>query len=310
MPPRHLDATDIVLMQMLLSNSRSTYREMADFLSASHEEVERRVRSMAELGVLRQFVARLRPGHLKAVGVLVYGNSDLTGLDEAMGHFCKNDSTSWVGLGSGGRVYAGALLRRLSQLDGYVQFLKEEGMRDAVFGIRSPPPDKRTEPLSLDDLDFRILGSMHHDARRSAFEVAEDIGSDKAEVEARIGRMLDGEAVEFSVVLSPEATSDVLCMFHLHHRVGGSLREFMRTKLNEHSPSILFFNAYRNLPDLITALGWVEDMAELRDMKASLEQGPGMERVEANVLLASRAVETWADALIEERAGRAKPVGR
>ena len=303
MPPRHLDTTDIILVQMMLSNSRTPSREMAEFLKTTPEEVDRRVRSLEETGVLRRFVTRLSPSHLKSVGVLVYGRSEITTLDGAIAKLSKNDSTSWVGLASGGRLYAGASLRRLSHLEAYMSFLMEDvGMQDAVFGIRSPPPDMSSKQMELTDLDYRILGSMHHDARKSAFEVAQDLGEEKVLVEERLRLMVAEKAVEFSTVLSPEAASDVLCMYHLFRRGQSPMREFMRTRLNQHSPNILFFNTYRNLPDLILAMAWVNDMAELRDIKASLEQDAAVERVEANVIIASRVVESWSDALIEERA--------
>ena len=58
---------------------------------------------------------------------------------------------------------------------------------------------------------------------------------------------------------------------------------------------------YRNLPDLMMALVWASDMAEVREIKASLEESRQViERVEANVIVASRAVPSWADALIKD----------
>ncbi|MEM0449316.1 MAG: Lrp/AsnC family transcriptional regulator [Methanomassiliicoccales archaeon] len=300
MNPKHLDLTDIVLLQMLLSDSRASYREMADFLRTTPDEVEDRIRTMVQLGVLRSFVVRFRPEHLGAVGIFVYGNSEITKLEEAVARLCQNNATSWLGIGTGGRIYIGALLRRLSHLDSYISFLKEEGIKELVFGIRTPPPNKSREALELNEIDMRIIRALRIDARKSSFEMAKELGYDVELIENRIKRMREGGAIDFSITLSPEATSDILCMFHVYHKVGMPLREFMRTKLNEHSPNILSFNAFRNLPDLITALAWVRDMSELRIIKSSLEGAEGIERVEANILLTSRTTETWADAIIKE----------
>lgn len=304
---RHLDVTDIILVQMMLSNSRTPTKEIAGFLAIAPEEVERRIASLVELGVLRSFIARYSPSYLRSVGVLIYGRTETTTFEEAIARLNRNDATSWVGLGSGGRLYAGATLRKLSHLDSYTAFLREEaGMEDIVFGIRSAPPDVSKTQMLLSELDRSIVRSMHHDARKSVFEVASELGEDRMKVEDRLNIMVRENVVEFSAVLSPEASSDLLCMFHLYRRGHGQLREFMRDKLNQHSPNILFFNTYRNLPDLVMAMAWVSDMSELREIKASFEKEQIVERVEANVILASRVVESWADALIESAVRESK----
>jgi DNA-binding Lrp family transcriptional regulator len=299
--PRHLDATDIILVQMMLSNSRAPAVEISDFLRTTPEEIERRISSLKELGVLRAFVTRYHPSYLSSSGVLTYGRAEVTTLEEAITKLSKNDATSWVGLGSGGRLYAGATLRRLSHLDSYLAFLRDEvGIQDLVFGIRSGPPDLQRQRIGITELDKRILRCMHHDSRKSAHEVASEIREERSTVEERIRKLTEEKIVEFSAVLSPEACSDILCMFHIFRKGNARLRDFMRDKLNQHSPNIMFFNTYRNLPDLVMAMAWSADMAELREIKASLEEGEGVERVEANVILGSRVVESWADALIED----------
>ncbi len=298
---RHLDTTDIILVQMMLSNSRTPPDEIARFLETSKEEVERRIASLIELGVLRSLVTRYSPSHLKSVGVLVYGRAETTTFEDAYSKLHKNDATSWAALGSGGRLYAGATLRKLSQLDSYISFLRDEaGMQDMVFGIRSAPPDFSRPSASLTDLDRKIVRSMRLDSRKSLLEVAKEIGESVEIVGTHLDRMVKEKVIDFSAVLAPESCSDILCMFHLFRREQHELREYMRSKLNQHSPRILFFNTYRNLPDLLMALVWTNDMTELREIKASLEEGQAIERVEANVILASRVVPSWADDIIDK----------
>jgi DNA-binding Lrp family transcriptional regulator len=204
-------------------------------------------------------------------------------------------------MGSGGRLYAGATLKKLSHLDSYISFLKEEvGMEGLVFGIRSAPPDLSRPMIQLTEVDRKILRSMQYDSRKSAYEVSIDIGVTREVVEERLGLIIKEKAVDFSAVLSPESCSDIICMFHMFRRGHLEMREFMRSKLNQHSPNILFFNTYRNLPDLVMAMVWASDMAQLREIKSSLESDQAIERVEPNILLASRLVESWADKLVRE----------
>jgi len=298
---RHLDTTDIVLIQMLLSNSRAPEREIADFLKTEPEEVHRRIQSLGDDGIISRYITRLTPKHLRSAGVLIFGSAEITDLDQALSRLTRNEATSWIGVASGGRVYAGASLRRLAHLDSYLHFLREEiGMEDLVFGIRTGPmTTKEEQPLT--DLDFRILYAMRTDPRKSGYEVAQEVGEPKAAVEERLRSMVEKGQVEFSVILAPEKSSDLQCMFHLHRKGHGEMRDFMRDKLNEHSPNILFFSIFRNLPDMMMAMTWTNDMGELRGIKSSFEHSERFERVEPNVLLASRAVESWGDRLIMER---------
>ncbi|MDD1771158.1 MAG: AsnC family transcriptional regulator [Methanomassiliicoccales archaeon] len=300
--PRSLDTTDLVITQMMLADCRRPDVEVAKFLELGEDEVNRRIASLREDGIVRDFVARIPPSHLRAVNVFIFGTSEISSLKEAREKLGKNDSSSWIGLAAGSRIYVGATLRRLIHLDSYVVFLREElGMTDLTFGIRSGLPRVHEERPSLDSLDYRILASLRRDARKSLFEVGREIGEDRTVVEARVHRMREEGAVEFSIELDPEATSDIICMIHLWRRGRGELKPFMRDKLNEHSPHILFFNQYRNLTDLTMAMCWVPDMSQLRAILRSFQSRDDFYHVEANPLLTSCNLEDWADRLILER---------
>ena len=300
---RSLDETDIVLIQMLLEDSRRPERQVAEFLELTTEEVRQRISSLHKDGLIKTFIARLTPSYLRSVNVFIVGRCDITSLEEARTKLGKNDVSSWTGIGGGSRIYVAASLRRLMHLDHYLMFLREEvGMEDLTFGIRSGKPDVLTEKRELDATDFRILASLRRDARKSHFEVAEDIGVAREDVELRVQRMLADGSVEFSVELNPEATRDILCLFQLYRRGRGDLRKFMRDMLNLHSPHILFFNQYRNLPDLTMAMCWVRDMGAVREIKRSFERHGDFHHVEANPLLTTGMIENWADRLIVDKA--------
>ncbi len=310
--PRSLDATDIVIIQMMLADCRRPDSETAKFLELDEAEVRKRIASLRDDGIIRNFVARMQPSYLRAVNVFMFGYSEIGSLDEAKSKLRKNDASSWVGLAGGSRMYVAATLRRLIHLDSYVQFLKEEAeMKDVTFGIRSGLPTVHHENPPLEAIDYQILKSLRRDARKSLFEVGEEIGSDRATVEERVRRMRDQGAVEFSIELDPESTTDILCMVHLWRRGRGELKPFMREKLNEHSPRILFFNQYRNLTDLTVAMCWVSDMSGLRAILNSFRQNPDFYHIEANPLVTTGIVEDWADRLIVEQAGsgRSSPEG-
>lgn len=297
-----MDATDIVIVQMMLADCRRPDIEVAKFLEIGEDEVRRRIAALREDGIVSGFVARIPPSHLRAVNVFIFGTSEIGSLKEAREKLGKNDASSWVGLAAGSRIYVGASLRRLMHLDSYVIFLREQlEMTDLTFGIRSGLPRVHEERPQLDLLGYRILASLRRDARKSLFEVGQEVGEDRKVVEARVHRMREEGAVEFSIELNLEATSDIFCLIHLWRRGRGELKPFMRDKLNEHSPHILSFNQYRNLTDLTMATCWVRDMSHLRAILQSLQSRDDFYHVEANPLLTSGIMEDWADYLILER---------
>ncbi len=75
---RHLDITDIILVQMLLSDSRTPAPKIAEFLEISTDEVEIRIANLLKEEVLRSLITRYSHSYLKSVGVLIYGRAETT----------------------------------------------------------------------------------------------------------------------------------------------------------------------------------------------------------------------------------------
>jgi DNA-binding Lrp family transcriptional regulator len=50
-----MDKTDVVLSQLLLVNSRLSYRELADTLNLSVTAVHNRIQNLVESGIIRKF---------------------------------------------------------------------------------------------------------------------------------------------------------------------------------------------------------------------------------------------------------------
>ena len=53
-----MDKTDVILSQLLLANSRRSYRELAEKLNLSVTAVHNRIQSLIEMGIIRKFIAR------------------------------------------------------------------------------------------------------------------------------------------------------------------------------------------------------------------------------------------------------------
>jgi len=68
-----MDKVDVILCQLLMANSRLSYRELADKLNLSVTAVHKRIQSIMELGIIRKFTANISLGALKATHIIIFG---------------------------------------------------------------------------------------------------------------------------------------------------------------------------------------------------------------------------------------------
>ena len=54
-----VDKTDVILCQLLLADSRLSYRKLAEKLNLSVTAVHNRIQSLIEMGIIRKFNAKL-----------------------------------------------------------------------------------------------------------------------------------------------------------------------------------------------------------------------------------------------------------
>ncbi len=156
---RLMDKTDILLSMLLLTNSRTPYRDLAEKLNLSANAVHQRIQELIQLGVIRKFTTKINLIALRAVVVYIYGTSDAKPLDKAHEKIGKNDRVYWVAYAGGNWLYVGAYLRDLSELQGLAEFVKREAlMPNPTVGIIPPTPSSlilglsRCLPIWIDEL--------------------------------------------------------------------------------------------------------------------------------------------------------------
>jgi DNA-binding Lrp family transcriptional regulator len=67
---------------MLLANSRTSYRDLAERLGLSVNAVHKLIQAMVEEGIIRAFTARISLSALNALTVIIYGRSDSVSTQE------------------------------------------------------------------------------------------------------------------------------------------------------------------------------------------------------------------------------------
>lgn len=309
MPRDGMDRTDLDLSRLLLENSRTPFRELAERLNLSVPAVHGRVQALQKAGVIKAFTARVSLAYLAAPTATVFGvtrDPDPEALSERLG---ADEHTYWVALGGGDFLYVGGYLRSAGELDAYASFVaKEARMPDATVAITSPPrlPAKQ-ERFRLDRLDYRILRVLAKDARRPVTEVAEEVGASAKTTARHLERMAAAGAVEFSVEWYPDASDDIVPLCHIRLGPGEDKHGAMAHLLNRYAADILFVFLFDNLPSALVTAFWENSMKGVKQLRTRLQAEPSFQSMTMNVLYTGRIYDTWRDALVEAEASRKAP---
>jgi DNA-binding Lrp family transcriptional regulator len=169
-----VDKIDVILCQLLLANSRLSYRELAEKLDLSVTAVHNRIQSLIELGIIRKFIAKPSIFAQNAIHVFIYGNSKTNSIRDLNPKLQKHGSIYWLAVGGGNVLYIGAYLKNIAELEPLVRFIKEKAeMPEPTVGITFSPIPLFLKNVKVDsqlcELDYKITRSLKDDSRKSHF---------------------------------------------------------------------------------------------------------------------------------------------
>jgi DNA-binding Lrp family transcriptional regulator len=298
-----MDRTDLILCQLLLLNSRRSYRELADALNLSVTAVHKRIQSLVELGVIRKFTAKIGMGAVNAINVIIFGTSKIASIHDLKGKLAEQGSIYWLATGGGNFLYIGVYLRSIAELEPLVNFCKETaGMPEPNVGITSLPslsisPEAyRARDMTLYDLDYQILRSLKDNSRKATSEIAEELHVSAKTVRRRLSRMINLGLVELSIEWYPDASNDIITVLHLQLKPEAE-KSAIDKILKTYSPNMMFYWGFSNIPNYFVAFVWTNTMKELQGIRESLEREEVLRSFSPNILYAGYIFGTWRDQL-------------
>jgi len=294
-----LDKTDVILCQLLLANSRLSYRELAQKLNLSITAVHNRIQTLIELGIIRKFTTKLSLVAKNGIHVLVFGTSKMSSIHELNPKLEKHGSIYWLAIAGGNTLYIGAYLHDIGELDSLARFIRDAAdIPEPTVAITTSPVPLQMWNLKLDtalcDLDYRIIRSMKDDSRKPTSEVAQELGVSTKTVRRRLSRMQKNFLVVFSIDWYPDASNDIISTFHVKVKPEADAN-IPNTILQKHCPNILFYWGLSNIPGAYLFLAWTPTAKELRDIRESLEREPAVQSVSPNILYTGYIFPTWID---------------
>ena len=294
-----MDKNDVILCQLLLANSRLSYRELAEKLDLSVTAVHNRIQALMDMGIIRKFTAGLSVLAQNAIHILIFGISKTTSINNLKPKLEKQGSIYWLAVAGGNVLYIGAYLRNIAELDGLVRFVVETAeMPEPTVGITTSPIPANM--LSMDiqtklcELDYKIVRSLKDDSRKATSDIAEEIGVSAKTVRRRLAYMTKNFLIELSIDWYPDASNDIMSIFHIHLK-DDSNPNAANLILQKHYPNTLFYWGFSNLPNNYFFMVWTPTSKELKYVRESVEQNQAVQSVAPNVVYTGYIMPTWRD---------------
>jgi Lrp/AsnC family transcriptional regulator for asnA, asnC and gidA len=288
-----MDKTDMALCMLLLANSQISYKHLADNLDLSVNAVHKRIQLLIKSGVIRRFTARISLLALGATTVWFFGVSNEPVLQNLNDRLGEHGSIYWLAIAGGNYLLIGAFLKRISELESLVEYLKKEAkMPNPTVGIVGQ--QYTTKDVTLYPLDLQIIRALKDNSRKPLADVAEELGVSAKTVRRRLSRMITNGLIELSLEWYPDASDDIMTLFHFQLKIS-SEKSRIDHLFKEYPSNVLFHMAFSNLPNEIIAVVWTNTMKQLKDIQASFEQAKLFESIIPNVLYTGYIFDTWRD---------------
>ena len=299
-----MDETDLILSKMLLFNSRTPYRALAEALGLSVNAVHKRIQSMVEEGVIRGFTTKVSLIPLGAYHVFLHGRSEAKSTYSIMDDLGSHDSVYWVTLSGGNYVYVGAHLREIQELPSVSEFVGRVGRMPDLnawivheyFSGKGGPIEELIRPI-----DWEILASLRYDSRKPVSKIAEEIGVSSRTVRRRLAHLVEEGIVDFSIAWYPDSSNDINAVIHLDVDAS-SAQGVVDRYTAEYQPNALFAWRFISHPSKVVAFLWAPSMSRMRELTVRIGGDEAFSSTTPTVLYAGGLYETWRDRLVEEHA--------
>ena len=295
-----MDKTDVILCQLLLANSRLSYRELGEKLNLSVTAVHNRIQNLIELGIIRKFTAKLSLLAKNSIHILIYGASKANSIRDLNPKLQQNQSIYWLAVSGGNVLYVAAYIKNITELDGLVRFVKDTAqISEPTVGLTiSPMPPSMKIPknlqTSLCELDYKIVRSLKDDSRKPTSQIAEELCVSTKTVRRRLKRMEDNFLVSLSMDWFPDASNDIISVFHIQTKPDADPNAATAIWM-KHYPNVLFYWGFSNIPNNYLFMAWTPTTKELRDLRENFEKEPAIQSVSANIMYTGYIFPSWMD---------------
>jgi DNA-binding Lrp family transcriptional regulator len=313
-----MDEKDIEILKMLISNSRTPYREISDKLGLSINGVYKRVKNLTDSGVVRDFQTNLDLRVINAIPVMIFGQSEAKSVERVATSLGKNPHTTKILVAGGNFLYITAIFRNLRELQPFLETVKKKAeihtpkvgivntMRAEYWMFIKRPIDLHLEDLS--SLDYKIINAIHRESRRSSKDISQHLGVSTKTIRKRLARLIDKGYIRMTVPLAFDSSRDIFAVLHLNLKKGQTINSVEAALINNYSGNLISIYSFGNLPNQILCTTWTNTMAEIKDIQMDLQKKGILDSIIPNIFYTTYIFDSWTDTLIEDLAKNPKMV--
>lgn len=317
-----MDDVDRKMLILLGAEPRMHYRELARRLGVSRQAVHHRMKALIEAGVIKSFNAGISVSYLDAIPVAILGVSRTASIEKTFERLGDSEFTRRVLAAGGNYLYVIGFLRNISELDGYVDFVRRTAeMPEPTVGVfclddglmPHYPVDgggaQKVSSRELSPLDLKIIASLKDDARRPIVEIANVLGVSAKTVRRHLEGMISDGLMEFQVPSDLAAGGDMFLVMHVNLKDGADRRVVGRRLLSKYSFRDAYVRTYSNLPNLLIWVFWSDDITEIRRAAKEVGEDDPVASVMLNFAYLERLYDSWREKLLSVQKMPPKKVG-
>lgn len=306
-----MDDTDRKLLILIGENPRISLEELAERLGISRQAVHNRVRALTRIGVILGAHAGVSIPYLDAVSVAISGRSKTASVEETLERLGESEFTRRVLVAGGNYLYVVGLLRNVSELDSYAEFVRRTaempeptvGIYNLDNGLMSYSVDgsgKRKQSYKkLSSLDLRIIAALKDDARRPVSDIADMVGVSAKTVRRHLEDMTSEGSLGLNMPMDLALGGDMLLIMHVNLMERADKVEVGKRLLSRRHFQDQYIRTYSNLPGLLTWVFWSDKMTEIRKALRETDEDEDVRSVMLNFTYLERIYPTWLDTLPE-----------
>lgn len=319
--PKAMDDTDRKLLLLISSEPRMHSRELAKKLGISRQTVQQRMQVLTRGGALNGVSAVPSTHYLDGVHVSIFGRSNTASIQGTLRKLGESEFTRSVIVAGGNSLYVSGVLRNVTELDTYAEFVKRTAEMPApTVGISSfdddimPPTPadggrRRQSYRELTPLDFEIIASLKGDARRPVADIAHALGVTAKTVRRHLEDMMSEGSLEFDVPWDMMPGEDMVTLMQVNLKEGADKGEVGRRLLAKCSSPNFFVRSWCNLPSFLLCTLCSDKMTEIRKVLGVIGKDEAVLAVTPNLLYVERIYSTWRDRLHETPGRSSKKAG-
>jgi DNA-binding Lrp family transcriptional regulator len=323
---KEMDDIDVKLLVLLVGNPRIHFHELSRKIGISKQAAYRRWLALKESGVIERMTADISVTYLDAVPVAVFGRSNAASVLETLDKLGECEFTRRAFAGCGNYIYVNGLLRDISDLGEFSEFvIRTADLQDATVGIYSPDPgltphyivdgitNRKPDYKKLTPLDLRIIALLKDNVRMPVQEIAEVLGVTTKTIKRHLEDMTSEGKLELHVRTDPSDFGDMFFAVHVTLRDGADKGAVGRRLLSKYEFRDAFLLAFSNIPSLLMWIFWSGDLSEMRKILKAVDEDEDIAALMINYVYLQRFYSTWQDRLpqyLMHASELAKPLSR